>query len=265
MPQTNDSRDFQTLMAERSDAKAILAEGDSWFAYPRRFFLFGADANIIDHLADYDHLVIYNTSSNGDETLSMLSGEQKFSLIKRLKYNHFDYLLFSGGGNDIVGRYDFDFFIREKGPGDNWQDCILQDRVKLKMQQIEAAYRTLCELVTDYSANPDIRIVTHTYEKLTPRKTGFELFDIIPVGRAWIYPFMKQKKITKAADQKNIIANLLENFKSALARVENDYPFFQVVDTHGTVTRNEWRNEIHPTPKGFGKLAKKIYNAALSA
>jgi hypothetical protein len=61
----------------------ILAVGDSWFAYPRKFFLFG------------------------DEIVDMASGNQKFSLLKALNHIPFNILLLSWGGNNIVGRYDF--------------------------------------------------------------------------------------------------------------------------------------------------------------
>ena len=262
MPQTSDSRDFSKLVeGAGDDRKLVLAEGDSWFAYPRKFFLFGADANVIDHLADYQELIIYNSSSNGDEALSMLSGEQKFSLIKRLMHNEFDYLLFSGGGNDIVGKFDFDFFIQPMKPGKNWESCVRKDRVKIRISQIEGSYRTLCELVKDHSANKQIKVFTHTYDKLVPKKEGFKLFDLIPLGKSWLYPYLYNKGIKKKADQVAIVDYILKQFSAALTRVEKKYSFFHVVDTYGTVGQKQWRNEIHPNSKGFGKIAKKIYAA----
>ena len=241
--------------------KLVLAEGDSWFAYPRRYFFFGADANIIDHLADKPELIIYNSSSNGDEALAMLSGEQKVSLIKRLKHNEFDMLLFSGGGNDIVGKYDFDFYIQPETPGQGWQSCIRQDRVATMMGQIEGTYRTLCELVMEHSANQQIKIFTHTYEKLVPQEEGFELFDLIPMGKSWLYPYMMRKGIEERSDQIAIIGNILAQFKDALGRVSADYEYFKVVETWGLVEEHEWRNEIHPNPDGFKKIANRFYEA----
>lgn len=257
---TLDSRVFKTLAEEYgSNVKKILAEGDSWFAYPKKYLVFGGDSNIIDHLGDKNDLLIYGTSSNGDEAVAMISGEQKLTLAKRLSYNHFDYLLFSGGGNDIVGKYDFDFFIRKQKKGMSWQDCIIDERVKLKMSQIKSSYEFLCEFVRDYSKNKNIKIVTHTYDFAIPQNKGTHLFDIIPITGPWVYPYLKEKNILDSNDQREIVKYLLKKFKSTIKSVEKKYSNLTVVDTQGTLKDNEWRDEIHPTSKGFGKISKKIY------
>jgi hypothetical protein len=266
MPATSDSRAYQQLVDEHysSSKLRVLAEGDSWFNYPRRYFIFGQDANVIDHLADRQNLLIYNTSSNGDEAVDMLSGDAKLSLLKRLSHNEFDLLLFSGGGNDIVGRYDFGFFITEQRPGMDWSDCILHHRVEMKLKQIENTYRVLCELTREYSKNPNIRIVTHTYDLVQPNATGFELFDIIPLGKSWVYPYLKSKKITDVGDQESIIGHLLTRFKERLLMVADDYDILTVVDTQGQLNSEQWRNEIHPTSEGFGIIADYIYHQAIA-
>ena len=108
--ETSDTSDFQELVDENPGDTKILAEGDSWFAYPRRFLIFVKDANIIDHLAEKPNLIILNSSKNGDEAAEMVSGDQKRAYLKRISKMDFNLVLFSGGGNDIVGRYDFDFY-----------------------------------------------------------------------------------------------------------------------------------------------------------
>jgi hypothetical protein len=257
---TFDSRIFDNLVElHGSNVKKILAEGDSWFAYPKKYLIAGRDSNIIDYLGDKNDLLIYSTASNGDEAVAMLSGDQKFSLIKRLKHNYFDYLLFSGGGNDIVGKYDFDFFIQEKTSDMNWRDCILEDRVKLKMAHIKSSYEILCELVKDHSENKNIKIVTHTYDFAIPSKKKAELFDIIPVSGPWVYPYLKAKKIIDPNDQKEIIKLLLLKFKTTLQSVAKKHSNLIVVNTQNSVNEDEWRDEIHPNSIGFKKVAEKIY------
>ncbi|QMV14967.1 peptidase C14 [Vibrio spartinae] len=267
MPVTSDSRTYKKLLEDwyRPNKLRVLAEGDSWFAYPRKYLLFGGDSNIIDHLADNSRLLIYNTSCNGDEAVDMVSGEQKLSLLKRLSHNEFDLLLFSGGGNDIVGRYDFGFFIREMKPGKTWEQCINKDRVEMKLQQIENTYRILCELTLDYSKNPNIQIITHTYDLVQPNKKGFELFDVIPLGRSWVYPYLKQKGITDDNDQKKIVTYLLTQFKERLQAVAAEYPILTVVNTQGLLNDSEWLNEIHPNSSGFGKVADCIFENAIKS
>ena len=194
----------------------------------------------------------------------MISGEQKFSLIKRLAYNAFDYMLFSGGGNDLVGRYDFDFVLRPRQDGMSRQDCIIEPRLELKLQQLEYVYRVLCEFVEQHSKNPDISIVTHTYDIAPPRQTGFELFDLFPLGKSWMHPYLEKNGIPEAEDQKAIVAHMLAGLRDTLRRVSIDYPILKVVDTQGTLADDQWRNEIHPTSQGFGLIADRIYSESLS-
>ncbi|MFP4531820.1 MAG: SGNH/GDSL hydrolase family protein [Desulfobacterales bacterium] len=236
----------------------ILAEGDSWFAYPRRFLLMGKDANIIDHLAREDNLLILNTASNGDEIVDMISGEQKIGLLKRLHHIDFDLVLLSGGGNDIVGRYDFGFLLYEKTPEMEWRECINAARLFIKIRQVELAYRELIERIIEI--RPKIRIVMHTYDFPIPSDKGYELFDVIPIGKSWIYPYFMQKKIHDPEDQRKIIRNMLLRLKSTLSKIEKDYPDnVVVVNTQGVLEKRHWANEIHPTSQGFGLLAQKIY------
>lgn len=263
MPVTMDSRIYDELVKTHSTAKKVLAEGDSWFSYPKKFILIGKNANIIDHLGEKKDLLIYNSSNNGDELLSMLSGEQKFSLIKKLAHNHFDYLLFSGGGNDIVGKFDFDFLIKKVEPvPDDWRELIAQDRLKLRMLQIKSAYEMLCEIVKDYSKNKDIKIITHTYDIVIPAKSGYKIFDLIPLSKAWIYPYLIRKGITSPSAQQEIVRHILYEFKNTITAIQRDYSYFKVVNTQGAITKNnQWLNEIHPTSSGFKAISEIIYKS----
>lgn len=236
----------------------ILAEGDSWFAYPRRFLLIGKDANIIDHLAREDNLLILNTASSGDEIVDMVSGEQKFSLLKRLGHNNFDLVLLSGGGNDIVGRYDFGFLLYKKTAEMEWRECINANRLFIKIRQVELAFRELVERILEIQ--PRVRIVMHTYDFPIPSSQGYELFDVIPIGKSWLLPYFVRKNIKDPDDQRKIIRNMLLRLKSTLQKIEKDYPEnVVVVNTQGLLEDRHWQNEIHPTSQGFGMIAQKIY------
>lgn len=258
--ETSDTVEFKKHIEENPGETKLLAEGDSWFAYPRRFFFFGKDSNIIDHLAEKPGLAILNTSRNGDEAADMMSGDQKLSLFKRLKHMNFDAMLFSGGGNDIVGRYDFGFLINKKEAGMDWQACINKDHLNIKIKQLELVYIEMLERIIEIK--PNLKVLTHTYDLAIPSKEGFELFDIFPMGKSWMYPYLKAKGINDYAEQKKIIHSILKRFKRSLTAIGKKYQDnLVVVDTHGSVAENEWRNEIHPTPEGFGKIADKLYQA----
>ncbi|WP_028857481.1 SGNH/GDSL hydrolase family protein [Psychrilyobacter atlanticus] len=245
---------------KNSKALTILAEGDSWFDYPRNMFFLGPDANIIDHLYDKKDLIIYNMASNGDEAVEMLSGENKFKLIKALESYKFDILLFSGGGNDIVGGYDFNFILNEKKDSMKWKDCINLERLEIKIDQIKSSYKFLCEIAKDY---PNIKIVSHTYDLCPPSKTGFKPIKFLPTtfGDGWLKVYLTEKKIYNYDDQKNIIDYILKALREILIEIDKKYDNFTVVDTQGTLGDKHWRDELHPNSVGFELISQKIYKA----
>ncbi len=260
MPYTTEFRGYERLVMDNPEAVRILAEGDSWFAYPRRFIYFGAPSNVVQILAERNYYVIYSTASIGDEVASMMSGEQKFGFTKRLGTNEFDIILFSGGGNDIVGKYDFDLFLRPRQSAALWHDCIDIERLDNKLNLIESVYVELMERVEYYSVNANVKVVSHNYDFCVPSPEGYELFDLFPIGESWIYPFLMEKEFTDSAEQQAVIRFMLTRFGERLARVEQNYPGkLFIAHTQGTLTANQWRNEIHPSPAGFRKISTVIH------
>lgn len=261
---------FRILSKTYPDKKKVLAEGDSWLAYPPKFILFGAASNVVDWLKEKhsDTLLIDDISSNGDEAVAMLSGDSKLEFLRRINEEHFDILLFSGGGNDIVGRYDFDYFLLPKTTGNTWEGCINRRRFQRRLEMVERAYADLVELVVQYSENPNIQIVTHTYDIPIPSKDGATFFGgLLQVdnGRSWMYPFLLDKGISDLSDQCAIARYMLTEFKEVLNRVAAAADGrLKIVDTHGTVNPDEWVNEIHPNSEGFEKVAEKIFEEGLS-
>lgn len=261
MPYTNDSRDFNSLVEETKKPIKILAEGDSWFAYPRKWIVFGAASNIVQVLGKKNRNIIYTTASNSDEAVTMMSGEQKISFTKRIMHNEFDIILFSGGGNDIVGKYDFDFFIKYKDSSTALSDYINFERLNNKLNQIKSVYIELIERTIEFSKNKNVKIITHTYDFINPMKEGFKLFDLIPIGESWVYPFFFRKGFKDIEEQKEITKIILKEFKKILLEVQASYPDrLVVVDTQGLLEEKHWRNEIHPKPSGFKIISKAIQN-----
>ncbi len=78
---TSSATDFLWMCRRRPERIGIVAEGDSWFAYPRKWLALGADINIVHHVED--NILRTNTTnllrlaSNGDEAVAMMSGKQK--------------------------------------------------------------------------------------------------------------------------------------------------------------------------------------------
>ncbi len=237
----------------------LLAQGDSWFAYPTRKPPFGSPSNLISWLRRDRNLLIESLASNGDEAAEMLVGAQKFELIDALNADRFDGLLFSGGGNDIVGRYDFDFFLHDKRTtGKSGAALIREDRFARRVALIEQVYLDLIDLTADYGKNRGLPIFSHTYDLAIPNNQGAEVWWL-DVSGPWMWPYLVEKGITEPAEQREIVHTMLRRFARTLEKIAEAHPRrFFVVPTQGTLSRDHWRDEIHATSDGFRILAEKL-------
>ena len=239
----------------------IVAEGDSWFAYP--------GSNILSWFRrateGTSKVNILSLASSGDEATSMLSGKQKFRLAKILNStDRVHVVLFSGGGNDIVGRWDMDRLLNQFELGSSALDCIRIDRLERKLKRISLAYSELLEIRNDHS--PETLVVTHTYDIPSPTGVAAEFaFGVIKKG-PWIGPYLNNKKIPRNLHEE-VCKIVFEKLSECLKDVSNGPEAngrMVTVDTQGTLNPGEaadWQNEIHPSKSGFRKIASKIYCA----
>jgi subtilisin family serine protease len=237
----------------------LLAQGDSWFAYPKKLPPFGMPSNLVDWLKRDGNLGITSLASNGDEAAEMLVGAKKFEIIDALNEARYDGLLFSGGGNDIVGRYDFDFFLHDKrATGKTGVDLIRDDRFNRRLDVIERVYRDLIDLSGDYGRNPGLPIFCHTYDLAIPSPEGAQVWGFDMSG-PWMWPYLIARHIVDPAEQREIVHAMLRRFGAMLLRLAGEHPGrFIVVPTQGTLSPSHWRDEIHATSEGFRLLAEKL-------
>ena len=262
--------DFRAMCRKKPHRIGIVAEGDSWFAYPRKWIAFGADINVLHHITDRvertDRVNLLRLASNGDEAVNMTSGKQMKKLYRILKKNRdsIRILLFSGGGNDIVGKDDMLPLLREYQAGMTAGECIDLDRFERKLAAILLAYHRLIDLCKDIV--PEAKIVSHTYDIPKPEDQGAEFFWGLIKTQPWIFPYLKRRGIPGELHL-SIIQTLLGSFGErlqALAQEPSVRDHFIVVDTQGTLRpghNTDWLNEIHPTRSGFKRITKKIYKA----
>lgn len=90
---------------EKESNIVVLAEGDSWFEFPKFRFLWNVIKtdvvkDIIDHLIDDERLAVYSIAAGGDWLSNMLKTGEYIQELPRVSPN---VLLLSGGGNDLVG------------------------------------------------------------------------------------------------------------------------------------------------------------------
>jgi hypothetical protein len=256
MPRTPSSKTPFEAYIDKLEAApgrvGILTEGDSWFALP-----FPGRPNVVDVLIRQlgNKAAWLRLENNGDEARIMIAGKQWEELQKELTRPkaRFDVILFSAGGNDIVGRAMLPL-LKQREPWMDWRDCIHGERLQQRLAQVEGSYRELIALRDDH--HPDAWIFSHDYDRAIPGDKPIRLGPI-KVG-PWMKPYLEMKGITDPSDQKLIVGHLLERFAQTLQRLEETTQRFHHVRTQGTLDTNEWGDEIHPNKVGFEKIAARV-------
>lgn len=265
---TSFTSDFNYICKRFPNRIGIVSEGDSWFAYPRKWIALGADINIVHHIEDTiastNTVNLLRLASNGDEAVNMISGKQKEKLERVFKQNadYIKLILFSGGGNDIVGKRDMLELLNPYETGFSAAQCINQQRFNRKLDAVMLAFDRLVDMRDEYA--PKAKIVTHCYDIAKPSAEGAAFFWGLIKTKPWIYPYLQKKYIPEALHQP-IVEILLGSLKTRLGQFVKEAEHHQkifMVDTQGILRpghKTDWLNEIHPTESGFKKIAEPIY------
>ena len=254
--------DFRKMIKRFPNSPVIISEGDSWFAFPPKFLVGNKPSNIVDHVQKRRRFNLLRMERSGDEAISMISGAQQHKLSRYLKEfgDKLDILLFSGGGNDIVGPWDMNMFLNKKTPGKPWMECIKHDRFNRKLQMVKLGYQELLDIQNEYC--PNCKIITHSYDWPIPSDTGARFFLGGIKIKPWMKPYMDEKGITGKADQKAIAKYMLSQFGLMLKGLADQAKYKDrliYINTQGTLDpAKDWLNEIHATSKGYKKVADRF-------
>ena len=262
---THRRRDFEDMRRWFPNRLNIVAEGDSWFEYPPKW-LIGKPPNLIFHISGWTKgkANFYCMASNGDEAVDMVSGDEKHNLVKILRWHTkaqnrkpIDLLLFSGGGNDIVGENDYERFIQANASGTTPREFLRIGRLTRKVKQIGLAYHELVDIRDHYS--PTTTIITHTYDYPFASLIGVNLLGGLIKNKGWMKRYMDKVGVPDKL-QTGVIRIVMGAMAEELLKVQNARSNFIVVDTRATLlNKKDWLNEIHPTRAGFKAIADKIF------
>jgi hypothetical protein len=237
----------------------LLAQGDSWFDYPLDGnALTLSDTDIIAQLRGMGTInpVIVNVAHHGDASTDEMSLPKQQRMIQLLQdtanwldRGKPDAILFSAGGNDVVGD-QFCIFLDDASSSTNGLDA---DRFQEALGMVEACYKDLFEFRDRYAQG--VPIFAHCYD--FPLPTGQHPACVGP----WLKPSLDFAGWNFAQGQA-ICRQTLEAFKAMLTKLASDASnLFFVVDTQGVLVTADWANELHPFPAGFKKLGARFVDA----
>lgn len=254
---------------------ALLAEGDSWFslgaipAYnmldPLEFATFGAVVNLA-HPGDTADDMRRALPTSSARRVDLWASELALHLADRNAYPYQGILL-SAGGNDLIAA--FPHLLKrhvDYASADPADPAALIDADALARfdafltDSLTGIVRFIRE---EGGPNRDAPIFTHTYDYPTPNDAPARIFGV-RAGAAWMYP-----QLVAAGVPQSFWIPLSDHLIEHLARLLRglDLVDFHVVDTLGTIQRaalgatgasGEWDNEIHPSRRGYAKLAAKM-------
>jgi hypothetical protein len=230
----------------------IFAEGDSWFDYPVPFF----GGGIVPRLENRLGVPILNLAKAGDEVRYMLGVEERTILIEHLSDGcpaggPWDVLLFSGGGNDIVGN-PMALWVKDWDPAVPPAHLINQPRFDSALALVRAAYEDLIELRNQLS--PGTHLIFQDYDFAIPDGRGVCGFG------PWLKPTFDLRKFPTRAAGQEVVKAMLKEFAAMLASLATQAKV-TLINGQGTLPpqTSSWDNELHPTRAGFEEFADIFY------
>ena len=237
----------------------MLAHGDSWFDYPlsgNSLSLRSTDIIAQLEMTGNINPFILNISHYGDATTDEMSWPKQERMIESLQNpanwmdeGKPDAILFSGGGNDIVGD-KFCIFVDYAAPGATGLNA---GRFDEAIGMVEASYLDLFVFRDQYA--PGVPVIGHCYD--FPIPNGAHPDCVGP----WLKPSLDYCG-WNLVQGTAIARTALLDFKALLVELANDPANnFIMVDTQGLLSPADWANELHPYPNGFKTIAAKFVDA----
>lgn len=246
----------------------LLALGDSWFDYPLSDGVLPIPSDILVQLRTMLTPTpnILSLAHYGDATTELLGVTKRQRLINALQNpanGTFDAILFSGGGNDLVGE-QFRLWLRDSlAAGGDATKALNNDSLGDIMGVVHTAYVEL--MAARDLCNSDLPIFGHAYDFALPTNNG-----VCTLG-PWLYPslssrgWMQNTGPAALAVGAGIVKLILLEFDSMMRTFSaEDGNNFVYVVTQGTLGAADWANESHPTPGGFRKIAEHFATALVA-
>jgi GDSL-like Lipase/Acylhydrolase family len=247
-----------------------VAQGDSWFDYTPAFFEDPFSGDLLGHLHRTGHYNIFNSSTAGDTLENMSYGTAvagdgsakppeigtALDAVTRVQASFY---LLSAGGNDMAGSngVNLEFFLNHA----------LTNLPPLRDSRVIETFtvfnRAALSFVVDMvkAAKPGIEIFIHGYDYAIP--DGRPVFKA-PFGwnfiGPWLLPAFERQRIGPASARQAVIKSLIDKHNETIAALATADPQVHHIDCRGVLESNttDWANELHPTAKGFGKIATKF-------
>jgi lysophospholipase L1-like esterase len=243
----------------------LLGEGDSWFAWAH--LNLAPSSNVLEQLTFRKPAVVVSLAYSGDVIRDISDSRHNMAFQFELQALHYDAILLSGGGNDLIDALQpaGGPAIIVPGNGSTAKSYVDMAALRALTGDVIASYRRLIALRNSSDANGVTPIVLHTYDYPTPRNAKAKFLGQSARG-PWLLPAMKSAAVPGGLY--NAVTDIVfDALAESLLKLDDPVNHVHVVDTRNTIQRAEldtvglsgdWINEIHPDAHGYALLAAKV-------
>lgn len=225
------------LLARRTAALRVVAEGDSWFDLP----WFMSRKAIADFMVERETFATKNIARWGHTLAQMLVKREYLPALKEAKT---DFFLFSGGGNDLVDELAKGKILHKFDPTRPVDDYLTSEGNDC-LNTIQNGYNAL---LTDVKTNfPEVKMLVHGYDYPRPRNKGGEY-----IGKS-----LNQKYNIPWDSMDEIVVPVLDRLNLLIeeAASENGARY---LDCRNLTDGYIWYDDMHPDNDGFEYLTTKF-------
>ena len=268
--------------AGRQPTGYLIAEGDSWFAYPGLDVLGALEGGIA--LSGSAFYKVYSSASPGDTVESMAyDGDQLEGFAHEFrkvadagKQAEVKAIVLSGGGNDIAGRQFHVLLNHSRASGTTELDGPVADAFVDRIgRSLESLIGTSVRFADQILGRQNVPIIVHGYAHPVPDGRPFGIGW--PLPGPWLEPGFTAKgyphaTIAELERNTRVMADLIARFNKRVASIPNNLrgrADVRYVDVSaalsnvvpGDVYKRDWSNELHPTNDGFKRVAEAFHRA----
>ncbi len=266
------SRKITAGHRQLEEALVVLAEGDSWFQFPK-LYVYRPVHDLIYHLLQDRKYAVKTLSAGGDWLASIAHQDEHLAALAEVKPN---VLLLSGGGNDLVGGGRISDMVSTVMPlaEDARRSRLLSLRQNTSSALDQTRYRNglrfvrpeFLDFLNQYflvyfhlvwhlhqdATLDDLLIIVQGYDYVLPNNQpkGRLLRRLInrAVGNGkWLYEPLHAAGINNDEDKRDVMYVLIYEFNEMLSTLAN-YSGFQRLfhlDVRGFAVEDDWYDELH--------------------
>lgn len=247
----------------------LIAEGDSWFDYPR--------SDILTILGDRFGFEIETVARRGDKVEEMAySKGQLYGFTQRIEavIRRGDVpraVLLSGGGNDIVGPELAYILDHADSPTPGLNKAVLEGVINERLRHSYLTIITALTSVCEERIGRRLPILVHGYDYAVPDGRGF-MGGWGPSPGPWLEPSFREKGYFPGQARRRLVRELIDSFNYMLENLTSSTTMSHVIyvnlrnslDNDPSEYKKWWANELHPTPSGFLLVASRFAEAIKS-